>query len=295
MAVDLSVFDKQKTVLDQQALQEAFQLKKALAIQAAQRDALETQALQAQAANGGLTLKDMLTMQMQQQNNQENRDIRREALDIQRQNAEAALALRKDALDEKKSAKEEKKDLKFRNDQNLLNNATSAIDKQISYINSLFDGENLKPDVANVYGTTFGYQTPIVRQGTRDAKAKLDQVNAGAFISALGDMKNQSATGASGLGALSEREGDKVQSAATSAADTKQSPESAAAALKLYRDNLIQSKKNLLSGFQNIYKDKFVESTETNSAGQIPEGAVYLGTQDGKPVYKLPDGRGWTP
>lgn len=92
MAVDLSVFDKQKTVLDQQALQEAFQLKKALAVQAAQRDALEMQALQAQAANGGLTLKDMLTMQLQQQSNQANQDIRRESLedrrsqyDIQRQ------------------------------------------------------------------------------------------------------------------------------------------------------------------------------------------------------------------
>jgi len=39
MAVDLSVFDKQKTVLDQQALQEAFQLKKALAIAQLQKQA----------------------------------------------------------------------------------------------------------------------------------------------------------------------------------------------------------------------------------------------------------------
>lgn len=284
MAVDLSVFERQKSVLDQQALQEAFNLKKALAIQAAEKDALETQALRAQAANGGLTLKDMLTMQMQQQNQAENRDLRREALDIQRQNAEANLALRSDALDEKRATKDDKKDLKFRNDQNLLANATSALDKQIANVDALFDESgNLKPDVANVYGTTWGYQLPILKQGTMDAKTKLDQVNADAFLSALGDMKNQSATGASGLGALSEREGDKVQSAGTSAANTKQSPESAAAALKQYRANLAQAKKNLQSGFQNIYSDRIAASPSA-APGKL------IGTSGGKNVYELPDG-----
>lgn len=91
MPPDLSVFQRQKTIIDQQQLQDAFNLKKALAIQAAQKDALETQALQSQAANGGLTLKDMLTFQTQQQNNAE-------TLDFKRLEAARNEALRRDQL-----------------------------------------------------------------------------------------------------------------------------------------------------------------------------------------------------
>ncbi|CAB5212901.1 hypothetical protein UFOVP191_63 [uncultured Caudovirales phage] len=247
---DTSVFSKLQGFADYQRANDDFMLKKALTIQAAQKNALETQALQATAANGGLTLKDMLTMREQQQTHADN-------LDMKKQQLESTNAYRDAMLGDKQNKEQEKKDLKFRTDQNLLANATNSIDKQIAHVDALFDGDNLKPDVANVYGTTLGYQTPIFYQGTRDAKTKLDFVNAGAFINSLADMKNQSATGASGLGALSEREGDKVQSAAMSAADTKQSPESAAAALKLYKQTLLESKGGLQSGFKNIYSDRF--------------------------------------
>lgn len=135
--IDLGVFERQKTLIDQQQLQDAFNLKKALAIQSAQREALETQALQSQAANGGLTLKDLLSLQFQQQNAQESNSLkqqdiearrqtalenrqfqqqnaadslalRKEALAIQRMNAAAAAANRVDGLDSRRSLLEDK-------------------------------------------------------------------------------------------------------------------------------------------------------------------------------------------
>jgi hypothetical protein len=67
MPVDLGVFERQKSIIDQKQLQDAFELKKALAIQEAQRSA-ETQDLNAQ-------LK-LLALQGQQ----EQRDINRQKL-----------------------------------------------------------------------------------------------------------------------------------------------------------------------------------------------------------------------
>lgn len=271
MAVDLGVFERQKTVLDQQALQEAFQLKKALAMQAAQKDALETQALQAQAANGGLTLKDMLTMQMQQQNNAENRDLRREAMDIQRQNAAANIDLRRESIDARRDANESKKNQKMLNDQNALTGILTDTDNQLSKIDALFDeGGNLKPEAAAVYGSVAGFRPPVVFQGTVDAQANIDNIINNSVFQKLGDLKAQSATGASGLGSLSNSEGTMLKSSATAAGDYKQSPEMAAKNLKAYRAQIQKSRDNLISGFNNIYGQQAqpTNASQNNAQGQ---------------------------
>lgn len=236
MPVDLGVFERQKTIVDQQQLQQAFELKKALAIQGAQRDALEMEALRSQAANGGLSLKDMIGFQLQQQNNQANQDIRRETIDIRR--------------DEKES----KKNQKMLNDQNALTGILTDTDNQLAKIDAMFDEKgNLKKDYADVYGTLFGYQLPATFQGTIDARADLDNLINNSIFQKLGELKAQSATGASGLGSLSNSEGTMLKSSATAAGDYKQSPENAAKNLKAYRAQIEASKKNLISGFQNIY------------------------------------------
>lgn len=167
MAVDLSVFDKQKTVLDQQALQEAFNFKKALAVQAAQKDALEMQALQAQAANGGLTLKDMLTMQMQKENQKENRELRRESMDIQRQNALANMDLRRDALNERIDAKQEKINAK----QEKMNIAKQGFEDSLAEMamqyNKLKEGGGVSSiNDSGLSNFITGMQTSTVGQGT---------------------------------------------------------------------------------------------------------------------------------
>lgn len=246
MPVDLGVFERQKTIVDQQQLQDAFELKKALAIQSAQKDALETQALQAQAANGGLSLKDMIGFQLQQQNNAANQDIRRETIDLRRDEKDA------------------KKNQKMLNDQNALTGILTDTDNQLAKIDSMFDEKgNLKKDYADVYGTTGGVQLPVVFQGTVDARANLDNLINNSVFQKLGELKSQSATGASGLGSLSNSEGTMLKSSATAAGDYKQSPESAAKNLKAYRAQIEATKKNLVGGFQNIY-----------GQGGLPEAAI---------------------
>lgn len=253
MPVDLGVFERQKTIVDQQQLQDAFELKKALAIQAAQKDALETQALQQTAANGGLTMKDLLGFQIQQQNNQANQDIRRETLDV------------------RKDEKEAKKNQKMLNDQNALTGILTDTENQLAKIDMMFDENgNLKKNYANVYGTIAGYQQPAVFQGTIDARADLDNLINNSVFQKLGELKSQSATGASGLGSLSNSEGTMLKSSATAAGDYKQSPESAAKNLKAYRAQIEATKKNLISGFQNIYG----QGGLPEAANAIPSGGA---------------------
>jgi len=243
MAVDLSVFGRQKTVIDQQQLQAAFEAKK----QAQQLQALGTVAALQQQLSPQLSPKDLIGYQMQMQNHQD-------AMDIKKQSMASTDAYRNATLDAKKDTKQEKIDQKKLVDQNLLSTALSANQEQINKINELFDPEgNLKEDVAANYGTTLGMQLPVVFQSTADARSKLNNVNANSFIRALGDMKSQSATGASGLGGLSEKEGDKVQAASNAAADTRQSPESAKANFLAYKKSLEDSNTRLQNGFYNIY------------------------------------------
>ena len=258
MPVDLSVFERQKSIVDQQQLQDAFELKKALAIQGAQRNALEMQALQSQAANGGISLKDMIGFQIQRENAQANRDIRQESLDVRR------------------DASQDKKDLKFKNDQNSLTGILIDTDQQIEKIKSMFDNNgSLKKDYADNYGTTLGRELPVVFQGTQDARTALDNVVNNSIFQKLGDLKAQSATGASGLGSLSNSEGTMLKSAATPVADYKQSPKAAEKNLKAYLKQLEASRGNLVNGFQNIYG---AQAQPTNApAGGAPAGGIEPG------------------
>jgi hypothetical protein len=84
--IDLSGFQRQKTIIDQQQLQDAFELKKALAIQEAQKSA-QTQDLNAQ----------LKLFQLQGQ--QEQRDIQRENLAAQKAYRQESMAFRQQQAD----------------------------------------------------------------------------------------------------------------------------------------------------------------------------------------------------
>jgi hypothetical protein len=86
MPVDLGVFERQKSIVDQQQLQDAFELKKALAIQEAQKSA-QTQELNAQ----------LKLFQLQGQ--QEQRDIQRENLAAQKAYRQESMAFRQQQAD----------------------------------------------------------------------------------------------------------------------------------------------------------------------------------------------------
>ena len=267
MGVDLSVFGRQKSVLDYQQLQQAFEQKKAFQLAAIEGNmqtkelaAQNTAAMLQQRINPPLTQKDMMNFEIQQERNAQNAELRKMQI-------ESANSYRDEILGSKQEAIQTKRDQKQTLDQNLLGNALSASQKQIDKIDALFDGEgNLKQDVANNYGTVMGMQTPVFYQDTADARANLNNVNDSGFMTALGDMKSQSATGASGMGSLTEREGDKIQSAASAASDTKQSPESAKTNFLIYKKELQSTQMRLKDNFNNVYGVRDVAPASDDAA-----------------------------
>ena len=189
--------------------------------------------------------------------------------------------LTKDLSPEKQAVAERKKSL----DQNLVANALQANQTQLDLVNNLFDKDgNLKEDAAANYGTILGMRAPVVFQGTADARANLEQVNAKAFVQALGDMKAQSATGASGLGSATEREGDKVQAAALAAADTRQSPESAAKNFLAYKKALEETNARLQSGLYKIYPDLDPNAVTNPNFIDLPNNPNQFSGEAGEPI-----------
>ena len=83
-----------------------------------------------------------------------------------------------------------------------------AVDSEVRAATELLS----HPGLGYITGPVFG-RTPSLSSAGAGAQALLDQVLAQSFIRALQDLKATSATGASGLGQLTEREGDKIQNA----------------------------------------------------------------------------------
>ena len=84
-------------------------------------------------------------------------------------------------------------------------------------------------------------KTHIPHTGAADAKAQLDTIGNQSVINTLSSLKSLSATGASGFGALSEKEGDILRNAAANLS-TAQSNEALANNLKELREKLVRSR-----------------------------------------------------
>lgn len=247
---DTNVFDKSISLLDRKRLQQEFDMKKAAAA-----------AQVANALKPELGLKDILMLQMQQQNKDQDFSIRRDALaqqaEIARQNNEARADLAKEKRDDKIN-------LKRLNDQNALGGYSSEIDNQMALIDevlgtgSALDANgrpiNVKfmPGVEGNLGARGAYIPNIAGTDAANAEAKLNQIDAKTFLKTLGDLKNQSATGASGLGSLTENEGKKIQAAAA-ALSRSQDPQSYAANLLKYKSELAASKARMQASYNNLY------------------------------------------
>lgn len=67
------------------------------------------------------------------------------------------------------------------------------------------------PNLANVSGSINGY-LPNIRQGSVDVQGRIDGLNNNIGLAALSNLKSLSATGASGFGNLSNKEGDRLDS-----------------------------------------------------------------------------------
>lgn len=246
---DTNVFDRQVTLLDRKRLQQEFEMKK-------QQEAAQV----ANALKPELGLKDILMLQMQQSNKAEDFDIRREALaqqgEIARQNNEAKFDLQREKRDEKKNTKR-------LNDQNALGGYSSEIDNQMALIDEVLGAGSGLDANGNPINVKYmpGVEGNLGARGAvpnfwgtdaANAEAKLNQIDAKTFLKTLGDLKNQSATGASGLGSLTENEGKKIQAAAA-ALSRSQDAASYARNLLKYKSELAASKQRMIAGYQNLY------------------------------------------
>ena len=117
-------------------------------------------------------------------------------------------------------------------------------------------------------GTAVGdFITPAGGESAK-VRAMHNRLEASAFLTSLNDLKSSSPTGASGLGALSETEGKKVQ-AAKSEMDRRLGKADYIEAVQRYRDQVARSKAIIQKAYQDDY-GKFIQpaaSQQGASAG----------------------------
>lgn len=114
-------------------------------------------------------------------------------------------------------------------------------DDMLNVIDSLIDEQgNLKPEAAGVIGGIGGARPDwaYVSEASQGALANIDRLQSMLNIDTLRDMKNQSRTGATGFGALSERELNVVESSASKLRRRRQADADYAAELKRLRDTI---------------------------------------------------------
>lgn len=114
-------------------------------------------------------------------------------------------------------------------------------DDMTAVINELIDENgNLKPDVAGVIGGFDGARPEwaYASEGSQNALAKIDRLQSMLDINKLNDLKTQSRTGATGFGALNEKELGIIESSGSTLRKRRQAEGVYAAELKRLRDTI---------------------------------------------------------
>jgi len=147
--------------------------------------------------------------------------------DLQRE----LLQARVDAANDKKNAANDEK-------LNKRKVAVGLAQETLGVLDQLLDANgNLKPGVSGLFGATTGARW-IPGSQTADAEATLNQLVGKSVVDLISEMKSQSRTGATGFGALSEKELKILQDAANKLSNRWQSDKSAQAELKRIREKV---------------------------------------------------------
>lgn len=174
--------------------------------------------------------------ELAQQNAESRADLARIAASGRGANAD----LQRQILQDKVDAAKEKTQQQHQTADMARQAALASIDDTAGALDELIDAQgNLKPGVAGAFGwdAARSYIPGGIPGSAADAKARLDRLQSRLTVDLLGEMKRQSRTGASGFGALSEKELAVLQNAAARLG-TSQSDESARQALLDVRKQL---------------------------------------------------------
>ena len=138
-----------------------------------------------------------------------------------------------------------------------LKQTVGDFDKTISVIDEILSPENKTGlgDVTGFGGTGVGKLLTLPGGAAARVQSRINQLKGRAFLSGLSAMKASSPTGATGLGATSEREGEAVTQA-QAALDQAQSDEDYIAALEEYKRALMAAKDNLTNTFNQTFGNK---------------------------------------
>lgn len=166
-----------------------------------------------------------------QQDRESREAIARISADARRDVASVGASIRGAAAADKKQAAEDDKANKRRA-------AVSVAQDTMDVLNQLIDeNDQLKPGVGNLFGATTGSRW-IPGSRAADAEASLDQLIGKSVVGLINEMKSQSRTGATGFGALSEKELKILQDAANKLNNRWQSNESARRELVRIREKV---------------------------------------------------------
>jgi hypothetical protein len=128
---------------------------------------------------------------------------------------------------------------------NALNNMRSYGDDMLAVIGELIDEQgNLKPEAAGVIGTFEGAvpEGVMFDDKRQKALAAIKRLNSNLSIETLQRLKEQSRTGATGFGALTEKELAVVENARSTLGNRRQSEGSYGGELKRIRDEITRTR-----------------------------------------------------
>jgi hypothetical protein len=190
---------------------------------------------------------------------QETQDFRAEQAGQQRglqlQIAQMGNATRQDAADARRTdaqAKvDEKKATAEAEKQSKRKSALRATDDTLAALDELLDVQKdpagkevfgLKPGVSQLYGARIPGLSMIPGTASANASASMNRLRGRLVVDLLGELKSQSKTGATGFGALSDKELGILQSSASKLENSNMSDQDVIAELSRIREHLLRVK-----------------------------------------------------
>jgi hypothetical protein len=150
---------------------------------------------------------------------QEDAKIARENARIAAMNAELnreTNQLKRDELQLKVDEAKLKRDQEIRDRVASVENARTAIDNALNTIDRVLVNPSLNDVLGSLEGGIFGTVKNILDDDAANAVADIETIKSQTFLNQLQALKNASTTGASGLGGLSEKEGERLMNAVQS-------------------------------------------------------------------------------
>jgi hypothetical protein len=152
--------------------------------------------------------------------------------------------------------------------QQAQQDAVATFNDTIGKIDSLINGQDF-----GALGTFTGdLASKIPHTGAADAKAQLDTIGNQSVLNTLSALKSLSATGASGFGALSEKEGDILRNAAANLS-TSQSNEALKRNLQDLRQKMVRARDRVAQQAIQLPEDS-VGQPQPQQAAPVQSGGV---------------------